>query len=215
MFKRVLITTMLVIGSNNIHADIDNRVEGSINNVSQKIQPKLTRGDIILYARSGKKSYVVGDNIGIEIKLRKDAFIYIWSVGKDKKQTLMLPNEFEAYNAYKKEIAYTVPEVSADYSFVSYRKGIEEVYLLASQDKLDKEHVKKIMVKSISTLKNKEVHKTNKSGLTVVAKKPSYDITKFKVITYGSQNAIEINKVVKIESNPYGLEDEYYPVTPK
>ncbi|HIP21252.1 MAG TPA: DUF4384 domain-containing protein [Sulfurimonas sp.] len=178
----------------------------------------LAKHSNIVYARSGRASYLTGDTIGIEIKLRKNAFMYFWSVRKDKKPRLILPNKFESYNAYKKDIAYTVPESSANYSFISNDVGVEHVYILSSKKKLKAIEVKKIMQKIASTKKDKKVQETksNDTGIMVVAKKPNYDVARFDIMIV--QNTSELKKsseVVKISSSPYGSAKGYYPLDKK
>ncbi len=207
MFKQTIVAaTVCMLGISTLYADINQ----TTHTVPQKYLSSVKSNESIIYARSGKESYIIGEPIGIEIKLRKDAFMYFWSTRKDGEAHLILPNDFELYNAYKKDISYTVPEVSADYSFVSNRMGVKEVYVLASPKKLTKANVEKIMTKNIFVLKSQDNHKsmikTQKCGIMVIAKKPNYDIVNFKIIIYGNPNEVKNNMVVKIEPNPYGLE---------
>lgn len=210
MLRKTLITVMVMMSTNSVYADMNNTVPKLTGNISKKPTFTVTYNKVIVYARSSKKSYVTGEPIGIELRLGKDSFIYFWSVGKDRKPHLILPNDFESYNAYKKNIAYSVPEVSADYSFVSNRVGVEEVYVLASPEKLTKDTVKEIMYKqaTVKALEEKKVSKDihKHQGIVVVKRKPSYEIKKFKIIVYGNSKEFIEDKVVKIAPNPYGKE---------
>ena len=61
--------------------------------------------DTITYAKAVKNNYLVGEPIKIKLKLKRDAYIYFWTISNDGKGYMILPNNFEAFNAYKKDTA--------------------------------------------------------------------------------------------------------------
>ncbi len=214
MLKIILIVVSTsILGMSTLYADIN----------QTKIQEKKIsyqeEGHIIMYARSGKKSYTLGESIGIELKLKRDAYIYFWTVSQEGTLHMILPNALESYNRYKKNIAYTVPEHSARYSFVPAIAGIEEIYVLANPAKLTGQEVKNIIIKERASQKLKEEAKSKKDekkcGIMVVAKKPPYDIAHLKIIVYPNQENVDSTKIVKIATNPYGSTEGYYPVKGK
>jgi len=164
--------------------------------------------DMLIYARSGKKSYVQDEAIGIELKLKKDAYIYFVSVGKNNKSSIVMPNKMEAYNFYKKQVNYTVPEVSADYKLIPVSSGVEKFYVIANPKKLLPVEVQNI----IKTELSKKIP-TQSSGIVAMPKKPPYDVMKINIIIYPKH--IDADDKVEIAQNPYGSSEGYYPVDNK
>lgn len=135
--------------------------------------------DTITYAKAVKNNYVVGEEIKIKLSLKRDAYIYFWTVSADGKGYLILPNDLESFNKYKKETAYVVPEQSADYQFVSDRVGVEEVFVLATSKPISKHEITKIFKDKTSNIvptAPKEKMRTFVSkDIVVLAKQEQFD----------------------------------------
>jgi len=119
--------------------------------------PKASKGfsDTIIIAKGAKSAYHVDEPIKIQVKLKRDAYVYLWTIDSDNGSGyLLLPNNFESFNSYKKDKVYNIPEdgPTARYDFVSDRKGMEQVYVLATDKKIDKDKISEIFSKRIGGL---------------------------------------------------------------
>lgn len=143
--------------------------------------------DTIIYARASKNSYRAYEPLTIQLKLKRDAYIYFWTISHDGNGYLILPNNFESFNTYKASTEYVVPEKSADYNFVSDRAGIEQVYVLATDKRIDKKKIETIFNKKVSGLIPRATSKSIKNFITkdikVIAKKQDlkFDMVSFKI----------------------------------
>ena len=137
--------------------------------------------DTILYAKSAKNYYEVGEAIKIRLKLKRDAFIYFWTVGSSGNAYRILPNKLESYNSYRAKTDYVVPPRSAAYDFKSDRKGVEQVYVLATNKKISTVKLKSIF--SQKSVTQKSMRKFITKDIQVVAKRQNlkYDIASFQV----------------------------------
>ena len=143
--------------------------------------------DTITYARASKKSYHAYEPITIQLKLKRDAYIYFWTVSHDGNGYLILPNNFESFNTYKASTEYVVPEKSARYHFVSDRAGVEQVYVLATDKKIAKHKIEAIFNEKVSGVIPKATSKSIKNFITkdikVIAKEQDlkFDMVSFKI----------------------------------
>ncbi len=174
--------------------------------------------DTIEYAKAVKNNYAVGEEIKIKLSLKRDAYIYFWTISADGKGYLILPNNLEAFNKYKKKTAYVVPERSADYQFVSDRVGVEEVFVLATSKPISKNEILKIfsdktsnivptapkvkieifMTKDIQVIAKKEKFQYDVESFQIgvreaVKPKPTNTVTPVKVETTGTHVNITVN----------------------
>ena len=151
---------------------------------AQVMQPAISsRGydDTIIYANGVKNYYEVGESIRIKLKLKRKAFIYFWTVGSSGNSYRILPNSLESYNSYKAYTNYVVPHRSASYDFKSDREGIEQIYVLASNKKINTAKLQSIFAqKSVS---NKSMRKFMTKDIQVVARNQNlkYDIASFQI----------------------------------
>lgn len=143
--------------------------------------------DTIVYAGASKKSYHPYEPITIQLKLKRDAYIYFWTVSHDGKGYLILPNNFESFNTYKKDNLYVVPEKSADYNFVSDRPGVEQVYVLATDKKITAKKIEAIFNEKVSGVIPRATSKSIQSFITkdivVIAKEEDlkFDMVSFSI----------------------------------
>ncbi len=137
--------------------------------------------DTIIYASGNKNYYEVGESIKIKLKLKRKAFIYFWTVGSSGKAYRILPNSLESYNTYKANTNYVVPPRSASYDFKSDREGIEQVYVLASNKKINTSKLQSIFAQKSVT--QKSMRKFITKDIQVVAKTQNlkYDIASFQI----------------------------------
>jgi hypothetical protein len=203
MFKRafsfitaaVLSTGLLTADSANKDIVVQARDSGSSSvsyniTIQQNITPAPASSDFsdtIVYARPAKKSYYVGEPIKVQLKLKRDAYIYFWTVSSSGKGYLILPNSFESYNKYRKNIEYVVPERSAKYHFVSDRPGVEKVFILATNKKISRATLEKIFNKRaggvIPVATNISIRRFINKDIIVISREQSlkYDIATFNI----------------------------------
>jgi len=151
--------------------------------------------DTIIYARGAKKEYAVGEPIKVQLKLRRNAYIYFWTVGADGRGYLILPNNLDSFNKYQRNTQYAVPNRKALYHFISDRVGVEKVFVLATNKKIDKGTIQSIFDKKAGGVIPMASYKSIKSfvekDIRVVAKKQKfkYDIRAFEIGVYPNKNA--------------------------
>lgn len=144
-------------------------------------------GDTIIYANGVKKHYLKGEPIKVKLKLKRDAYIYFWTVSATGKGYLILPNSFTSYNKFKKATHYVVPEHSATYDFVSDRAGVEQIFILATNKKISSSTLQSIFSQKsggmIPTASNKDIRKFITKDIYPLAKREQlkYDIEKFQI----------------------------------
>ena len=114
----------------------------------------------IIYAKPAKRFFTVDEAIRLKLKLRKKSHLYIWTVGRDGRGYMILPNRFNGYNRFKKNYAYVFPERSLNYEFQSDRAGTEHVYILATN-------------KPISTAKMESIFNTRVGNYPTASAKAS------------------------------------------
>jgi len=110
--------------------------------VSEPVDMKSKSLNAIAFVRPAKSHYRVGEPIRVQLKLKKSAYIYFWTVSRDGRGYLVLPNRYEKYNKYKPNLFYVVPSNSSKFNIISDRPGVEHLYVLAtnkpiSQQKID------------------------------------------------------------------------------
>jgi len=109
------------------------------------VKPTRSFNDVIIYVRPAKKSYRVDEPIRIQLKLKKRSYIYMWTVGRDGRGYMILPNRFTNYNDFKRSYYnYVVPENSSKYEFQADRKGVEHIYILATNKPISSSKMKSI-----------------------------------------------------------------------
>ena len=158
----------------------------------QVIRPATSsRGysDTIIYASGAKNSYKVDEAIHIKLKLKRKAFIYFWTISANGNGYLILPNNLESFNSYRANVNYVVPERSADYDFVSDRAGVEQVYVLATNKKINASKIESIFRNRQAS--NKDIKKFITKDIKVIArsKKLKYDIASFQIQVHDKNQA--------------------------
>jgi hypothetical protein len=163
----------------------------------QVIQPATSsRGysDTIVYASGAKNSYQKNEPIHIRLKLKRKAFIYFWTISANGKGYLILPNDLESFNRYRANVNYVVPERSADYDFVSDRAGVEQVYVLATNKKINANKIESIFKNRQAS--NKSIRKFITKDIKVIARNKNlkYDIASFQIQVHDqSQTPSNVN----------------------
>lgn len=143
--------------------------------------------DTIIYASAAKKHYSVDEPIQIRLKLKRDAYIYFWTVASNGEGYLILPNDFESFNKYKKRKAYVVPERSADYDFISDRAGVEKVYVLATDKKISSRKISQVFSQKVGGIipkaSSKSINDFMTKDIKVIARnqKLNYDLVDFSI----------------------------------
>ena len=163
---------------------------------AQMMQPATsTQGydDTIIYASSVKNYYKVGESIKIKLKLKRRAYIYFWTVGSSGNSYRILPNNLESYNDYKANTNYVVPERSAKYDFVSDRAGVEQIYVLATNKKINTKKLRSIF--SQKSVAHKNMKKFISKDIRVVAREQNlkYDIASFQIQIQDKNPASNVN----------------------
>ena len=157
---------------------------------AQVIQPAPSSNgydDTIVYASGVKNYYEVGEPIKIKLNLKRKAYIYFWTIGSSGNSYRILPNNLESYNNYKANTDYVVPERSAAYDFVSDREGIEQVYVLATNKKINQAKLESIFSQKaggvIPMATNKDIKKFMTKDIHVIARTQNlkYDIESFQI----------------------------------
>lgn len=163
---------------------------------AQVMQPAVSStgyADTIVYASGVKNYYEVGEAIKIKLKLKRKAFIYFWTIGSSGKSYRILPNDLESYNTYKAHTNYVVPPRSAAYDFASDAEGIEQVYVLASNKKINTAKLQSIFAqKSVS---QKSMRKFMTKDIQVIARTQNlkYDIESFQIQVRNKNAAANVN----------------------
>jgi len=142
------------------------------------VKPTQSFNDVIIYARPAKKSYRVDEPIRIRLKLKKRSYIYMWTVGRDGKGYMILPNRFTSYNKYKSYYNYVVPENSSKYEFQADRKGVEHIYILATNKPISSSKMKSIFnqkVGNFPTASAKATKDFTTKDIHVIAKQENID----------------------------------------
>jgi hypothetical protein len=220
MLKTTLSTiTALLITATALNADVNNKsiaiddigakkgiiveaTEPTPAQVMTPAKPSNGYGDTIVYARSAKSNYRVGEPIKIQLKLKRDAFIYFWTVSANGNGYLILPNNLESYNRYKANTNYVVPERSASYEFVSDRAGVEQVFVLATNKKISTNQIKAIFNQRaggvIPKANNKSIRNFVTKDIVVIAKQNNmkYDIASFKIGIQDNRPVTSVNITV-------------------
>lgn len=150
-------------------------------------------GDTIVYAGSVKNYYEVGESIKIKLKLKRKAFIYFWTIGSSGKSYRILPNSLESYNNYKAHTNYVVPPRSAAYDFVSDAEGIEQVYVLASNKKINTAKLQSIFAQKSVTQKSMRKFMTKDIKVVARTQNLKYDIESFQVQVRNKNAAANVN----------------------
>ena len=149
--------------------------------------------DTIVYAKAVKDTYRVNKPIRIQLKLKRDAYIYFWTISRDGRGYLILPNNFEGSVKYRANTRYVVPHNSADYQFVSDRAGVENLYVLATNKRISKNKIQSIFSQKaggvIPRAKASSINKFVEKDLQVIAKKQNlkYDIKHFSINVLANQ----------------------------
>ena len=155
--------------------------------------------DTIVYASGAKNNYLVGEAIKIKLKLKRNAYIYFWTVGSSGKSYRILPNNLESYNRYRANTNYVVPENSASYDFVSDRAGVEQVYVLATSKKISQSKLESIFNQRaggvIPMASNRNIKNFVTKDIQVIARnqKLKYDIASFQIQVHAPQPASTVN----------------------
>ena len=169
---------------------------------AQVIQPAVSSSgyaDTIVYASGAKNYYEVGESIKIKLKLKRRAFIYFWTIGSSGKSYRILPNNLESYNDYKANTNYVVPPRSAAYDFVSDSEGIEQVYVLATNKKINQAKLESIFNQRaggiVPMATNKSIKKFMTKDIQVIARTQNlkYDIESFQVQVRNKNAAANVN----------------------
>lgn len=146
-----------------------------------------TYADTIISTKGVKNHYTVGEEIKIKFALKRDAYIYFWTLSHTGKGYLILPNDFNVVKQYKSKKEIVVPEASAKYQFSSDREGVEEVFVLATSKPLNPNSIKEIFSDMsggvVPTASKGKVAKFLSKDIVVLAKqeKFEYDVESFLV----------------------------------
>ena len=169
---------------------------------AQVIQPAVSSNgydDTIVYASGVKNYYEVGESIKIKLKLKRRAYIYFWTIGSSGKSYRILPNNLESYNDYQANTNYVVPPRSAAYDFVSDSKGIEQVYVLATNKKINQAKLESIFNQRaggvVPMATNKSIKKFMTKDIQVIARTQNlkYDIESFQIQVHDKNTAANVN----------------------
>lgn len=161
--------------------------------VVQPAKPSAGYGDTIMYASGAKQNYYVNEPIHIRLKLKRKAYIYFWTISANGNGYLILPNNLESFNDYRANLDYVVPERSADYDFVSDRAGVEQVYVLATNKKINPKQIEAIFAQKaggvVPMASNKSIRQFVSKDIQVVARTHNlkYDIASFQVNVHDRQ----------------------------
>ncbi|HHD72435.1 MAG TPA: DUF4384 domain-containing protein [Epsilonproteobacteria bacterium] len=144
--------------------------------------------DTIVYTKGVKNNYDIGEEIKIKLTLKRDAYIYFWTVSYDGKGYLILPNDFNVVTKYEANKDHLIPEATADYQFASDRAGVEEVFVLATSKPISVNEIKGIFSEKSSggvvpTATKDSMANFVSKDLVVIAKKEKlqYDIASFQI----------------------------------
>ena len=153
--------------------------------------------DTIIYASGAKNSYKVDEPIHIKLKLKRKAFIYFWTIPANGNGYLILPNDLESLNRYRANVNYVVPERSANYDFISDRAGVEQVYVLATNKKINTNKIRSIFKNRKAS--NKSIRKFITKDIKVIARNKNlkYDIASFQIQVHAkNQTPSNVNIII-------------------
>ena len=181
---------------NNVAQAQDTRVYDLRPTAQQVIRPATSSAgysDTIIYASGAKNNYQVNEPIHIKLKLKRKAFIYFWTISASGNGYLILPNNLMAYNKYRANMNYVVPERSANYDFVSDRAGVEQVYVLATNKKINQSKIESIFKNRKAT--NKSIRNFVSKDIKVIARNQNlkYDIASFQIGVHDKNAQSNVN----------------------
>ena len=138
--------------------------------------------DTIVHTKALKNHYAIGEKIKIELELKRDAYIYFWTISHDGKGYLILPNDFNVVKKYqaKKSI---IPEKTALYDFASDRAGVEEVFVLATSKPISFNQFSKIF-----NTKSGLIPTASQSNISIFIQKDIFAIAKQEKFQYDMQS---------------------------
>jgi len=116
---------------------------------NEVVDPTPSYDNTIIYAKSAKKFFRVGEAIKLRLKLKNKSSLYVWTVGRDGRGYMILPNKFTGYNSFRKNYAYVFPEPSLNYKFQSDQAGTEHVYILATSKPISRAKMEAIFNKKV------------------------------------------------------------------
>jgi hypothetical protein len=148
---------------------------------TEVVKPSPNYANTIIYAKPSKKVFKVNQAIQISLKLKNKSSLYFWTVGSDGRGYMILPNEFNGYNKFKRNYAYVFPEKSLNYEFQSDRAGVEHIYILATSKPISNAKMKEIFNKKVGNYPVASAKATKAfttKDIHVIAKKENfqYDI---------------------------------------
>ncbi len=192
MFKIALsFITAFVVAQSGISTKKDIKVLPTTQQRVPIAQSTYSYDDTIVYARGTKREYFVNERIRVQLKIRRNAYIYFWTVSASGKGYLILPNSFDTFNKYRKNLKYVVPNRSSKFSFVSDREGIERIYILATNKRISAGTIRSIFnYRSgggvVPTASHKDISNFISKDIKVIAKRENfkYDIKSFDIEVY-------------------------------
>lgn len=148
---------------------------------TEVVKPSPSYANTIIYAKPSKKAFKVNEAIQISLKLKNKSSLYFWTIGSDGRGYMILPNQFNAYNQFKKNYAYVFPEKSLNYEFQSDRVGVEHLYILATSKPISTKKMKEIFNKRVDNYPVASAKATKEfttKDINIIAKKENfqYDI---------------------------------------
>lgn len=167
--------------------DIKIRVSQNSEVVIEQTNQNVKKKGFVNLFRASKAKFQFMEPIKFQLKLNKDAYVYIWTVNRSRKGYLILPNKYEHYNKYKKDKLYVIPPKSSDFEYISDLVGTEHVYLLATSKKDSIKKIKKIFSKKVggkiyATQDEEDLNKYTKDIIIRAKKHPKdYEIRELNI----------------------------------
>jgi len=153
--------------------------------------------DTIISTKGVKNHYGIGEPIEVKLNLKREAYIYFWTISYDGKGYLILPNDFDIAKKYTPNKEHIIPEASAKYIFASDRAGVEELFVLATDKMISPNKIKKIFDKMsagvVPTASKESIKHFLSKDLMVIAKeeKLRYDIESFLVAIHPTKEVAQ------------------------
>ena len=171
---------------------------------SEVVKPTPSYKDTIIYAKASKKMFNVGEAIKIKLKLTNKSSLYVWTVGRDGRGYMILPNEFNGYNSFKKNYAYVFPENSLNYEFQSNRAGTEHIYILATSKPISNQKMEEIFnekTRNYPTANAQATKNFTTKDIHVIAKNENlkYDIAYVAIQVRDGKRARETHRPTQSE----------------
>ena len=194
MLKRtVSVVTAVVVMMGGLSADgfgyKDMKVVGKVSNsvypmgytqppYADIVESTPSYDSTIVLAEPTKRTFRVDEAIQFRLQLSRESNVYVWTVGRDGRGYMILPNEFDENTLFDANREYRFPEASTSYEFQSDRAGVEHIYILATSKPIPRAKLEEIFDKEVGQYpmaNAQDIEDFTTRDINVIAKNSHFD----------------------------------------